>query len=214
METLKFYHTFRLIKIEEIGTVLAMETWGEYIQKTRNTGPRPLLIKALNFVQSKGEALDLGPGALNDSRYLLDQGFQHVTAVDKGNLVQEIINQLPKDKFGFIAACFEDFDFPESRFDLINAQYSLPFIGPARFNEVLEQIKKALKTGGIFTGQLFGNRDGWNTPGRQMTFCSNQQVANLFSGMEIIELIEEEKDEKPVVGGLKHWHIFHFIVRK
>jgi hypothetical protein len=31
---------------------------------------------------------------------------------------------------------------------------------------------------------------------------------------EIIEFIEEEKEGSTAAGTNKHWHVFHFIVRK
>ena len=47
-----------------------------------------------------------------------------------------------------------------------------------------------------------------------MTFHTREEVERLLSDLEIIELEEKEKDKKPAVGELKHWHIFHIIARK
>lgn len=47
-----------------------------------------------------------------------------------------------------------------------------------------------------------------------MTFHTKKEAEKLLSGMEILEFTEEEKDDKPVVGDLKHWHVFHIIARK
>ena len=53
-----------------------MSHWSQYIAKTKNKSPRPLLVRALSYVKNKNKALDLGAGALNDSRYLLENGFK------------------------------------------------------------------------------------------------------------------------------------------
>lgn len=133
-------------------------TWQEYFEKTKNKPPRPLLVKALSFVQERDSALDLGAGALNDSAYLLMEGFNHVIALDKEPVALEIANNFPEDRFRYVVESFEEFQFPEKTFDLINAQYALPFISPDKFKEVFEKIVLALKSGGICTGQLLGTK--------------------------------------------------------
>src|SRR3989344_4003444 len=90
--------------------------WSEYIESKKDKPPSPLLKKAINFVDSREEALDLGSGAFNDTKFLLSEGFEHTTAVDIANdTAQEIYNQLslPKDKVEYIISSFEDFDFPK-----------------------------------------------------------------------------------------------------
>lgn len=188
--------------------------WSEYVQKTKKRPPRALLVRALKLVTKKENALDLGAGALNDSKYLLKQRFKHVTAVDKQDVASEIAKNLPKKRFTYSISTFEKFSFEKNEFDLISAQYSLPFIRPTKFNAVITKIKKALKSKAIFAGQFFGIRDEWNKTRSGMSFITREQIEKLFSDLEIIDLTEEEKDEAPVIGKTKHWHIFHFIVRK
>ena len=59
-----------------------MFNWSDYIKKTKDRKPRSLLIESLNYVKNKGRSLDLGAGALNDSIFLLQSGFDSVTAID------------------------------------------------------------------------------------------------------------------------------------
>ena len=74
---------------------------------------------------------------------------------------------------------------------------------------------ESLVVGGIFAGQLLGNRDEWNNSSRNMTFHKKEEVERLFSSMEVIELSEEEKDEPTAIQPTaKHWHIFHIIAKK
>src|ERR1700733_3592381 len=93
-------------------------TWKDYFENTKGKPPRPLLVTALGFVKNREEALDLGSGALNDSAYLISEGFKHVTALDKTPVAQEIAEKFPKDVFKYVTASFEDFDFPKNTFDL------------------------------------------------------------------------------------------------
>ena len=56
--------------------------WKKYYKDTEGRPPRKELIEALEFVQNRDSALDLGAGAMQDSVYLLSQGFKEVIAVD------------------------------------------------------------------------------------------------------------------------------------
>jgi len=190
------------------------DIWQKYYQTTQNRPPAKLLVKALAYLKTKDEALDLGAGALNDSRYLISQGFKKVTAIDKENIPAHLIDALPANNFKFIKSELDKFDFPKNRFNLINAQYALPFNPPATFNQMWLGLKNSLAPEGVFTGQLFGMQDEWNTDGAQKTFHSKEDALKLFSGMEILEFEEVEKDRKLADGTPKHWHLFNIIARR
>ncbi|MDB5266579.1 MAG: class SAM-dependent methyltransferase [Parcubacteria group bacterium] len=193
---------------------MSEHNWEQYYEQTKETPPRPSLVNAVELVQDKHEALDLGSGALNDTRYLLSVGFEHVTAVDKNPVSGEVLEQLPAEKVTYEISSFEDFDFVEGAYDLINAQYSLPFTSKGKFNDVIQSIIKSLKPGGVFVGQFFGDRDEWNVEGRDMTFQTKEEAESLLQGLKIAEFSEEEKDGKTAAGETKHWHVFHFIAVK
>lgn len=191
-----------------------MTEWSEYFEITKDKPPRPLLVKALNFVKEKNTALDLGAGSLNDSEYLLEQEFKKVTAVDSDPLVLQFAKEINNSNLTCIVSTFDKFNFPSSEYDLVSAQFSLPFNPLRTFEEVFFKIKASLKKGGIFTGQLFGVRDTWNDNSGKMTFHTQKQAEKLFSNMEVLHFVEDERDNKTALGQQKHWHIFHFIVKK
>ena len=187
--------------------------WNKFVELTKNKPPRLLVKRALGYFDKKGEALDLGAGALNESIYLLSEGFAHVTAVDKEPVAQEIAQGLPADTFSYVISSMEEFAYPVTKYDFITAQFALPFIHPGKFAEVWQKIDEALAPGGVFTGQLFGDRDGWaKVP--HMTFHSKEQAEALAAQFEVLIFEEEEKDQSTVAGDPKHWHIFHFALRK
>ena len=188
-------------------------SWKDYFERTKGRPPRPLLVKALVFVKDRGEALDLGSGALNDSRYLISEGFKHVTAVDKVAVATEIADKFPKDIFTYVISAFDNFHLPKDTFDLINAQYALPFISPEAFNDVFVKIVGSLKKDAILTGQFFGDRDEWKTD-TKMTFLSLTETQNILKGLTVLSFEEEEHDKVTAAGEMKHWHVFNFIVRK
>jgi len=161
----------------------------------------------------KNQALDLGAGTLEDSEYLLKQDFVKVIALDSESTLLEMATDIKNERLELIINKFEDFNFPKENFDLINAQYSLPFTNPKHFPKVFESIKKSLVQNGIFVGQLFGNRDEWSK-NKNMTFLTEKEVKGLIENMEVIKFQEEEKDGKTAAGEEKHWHIFNLILRK
>lgn len=189
------------------------QTWTEYFEQTKNQPPRSLLVEALKFVLEKDEAIDLGSGALNDSKYLLEQGFKHVAALDKEPVAKEIAEKLPKEKFTYIISDFETYSFPVNKFDLVNAQYALPFIKPEVFENVFHNIVASIKADGILVGQLFGNRDEWKNK-ENMNFHTLEEAKGMFLDLEILYFEEEEKEKPTAAGIMKHWHVFHFIARK
>ena len=186
--------------------------WSEFYDITKSKPPRPLLVEALKYVSRTNKVIDIGAGALRDTKYLLEKGFE-VTVIDSSPLMIDHANDLKNDKLHAFVTKFEDFDFPKNEYNLASAMYSLPFCSPKSFNQVFEKIKNSLKVGGIFCGQLFGNRDEWSN-NKNMTFHTLEQARQLLSGLDIISLEEEEKDDKTGSGDMKHWHVFHFIARK
>lgn len=185
--------------------------WENFLAVTKNHPPWPLLIKAVSYVTHKGHALDLGSGAGRDTKYLLAQGF-HVTAVDSSPHAIALLAQLPQHNLRLVQSTFQDFAY--ETYDLINAQFALPFNPKESFHVVFARVKQSLNPGGIFVGQLFGIYDQWNTPNSSMTFLTREQVKALFTDLNMLEFRELEEDGQIYDGTPKHWHVFHIIAQK
>lgn len=188
--------------------------WSTYNKVHASRKPREQLVRAVSFCNAKEEALDLGAGTLIESAYLLESGFAHVTAVDSNEQSQEFAKKFPKDGFQLITSSFQELDFEQEKYDVVNAQYALPFYGPTDFDGFIAKIIGSLKKGGIFVGQFFGVNDGWNTSESKLAFQTKDEVLNFLKHFELIECTEEEKDGTTAAGNTKHWHVFHFIAKK
>ncbi len=186
--------------------------WSQYYEITKNNPPSNLLVEAIKYVKNKRKAIDIGGGALKDTRYLLSLGFD-VTVVDASELMAKEAKKIKSKKLQYFVSVFDKFNFPENTFNIASAMYSLPFNSHKTFNNVFNNIKKSLIKEGIFCGQLFGVRDEWSK-NNKMTFLTKYQAKKLFSNMEIIYLKEEESDSRTANGTSKHWHVFHFIAKK
>ena len=45
-----------------------------------------------------------------------------------------------------------------------------------------------------------------------MNFHDRRQVDELLTGLEVLDLVEEE-DDGMSFSGPKHWHVFHIVAR-
>ncbi|OGI72155.1 hypothetical protein A3C60_02485 [Candidatus Nomurabacteria bacterium RIFCSPHIGHO2_02_FULL_37_45] len=189
-----------------------MKNWKKYFKKQEGRKPREQLVRAVSLRKIRTNALDLGSGNFIESKYLAKK-FKSVIAMDSSLDIAKYNKGLNR-RIHFLNVPFQEVDFSQYRFDLINAQFSLPFYGKKGFNEFIEILIKSLKKDGIFVGQFFGVNDSWNKKDSELVFHTKNQVLNLFSKLKIVEFIEEEREGKTALGRPKHWHIFHFIARK
>ncbi len=196
------------------------DTWQSYSQATKGRPPRPFLARAVNhYVKERGIALDLGPGALSDSRYLIESGFRTVVAVnkdppEKDPVVMEVVRSLPSARYFYIVSTFDRFGFMPEMYDLVNAQFSLPFNPAATFDRMFASLKTSLKKNGVLTGQFFGDKDSWNDGNPDMTFHTREQALALLSDLDICKFCTHDNDGITALGHKKHWHVFHFIARR
>ncbi len=184
--------------------------WDNYLKATSKMKCRPLLKEALQYVHGD-TALDLGAGSLADTLFLLDSGFK-VTAVDSNPQVMEYVK--PDKNLSVEIRAFEDYSFPENSFDLVNAQYALPFNAPETFKQTFRRMVSSMKSDAVFTGQLFGTEDGWAKK-KAMTFFSAEEVRELLGCFSKVHALREEKKIGPTASGTdKFWHVFHIIAEK
>lgn len=110
-----------------------------------------------------------------------------------------------------VVARFEEARWPEA--DLVNSSFALPFCVPEHFDDVWRRVRESLAAGGRFSGQLFGDRDGW-VGTREMTFHTRDEAEALLDGFELERFDELEEDGETATGTNKHWHVFHVIARR
>jgi tellurite methyltransferase len=190
--------------------------WANFAAVTKDHEHHFLVERAEALVPAgklKRCALDLGCGAGRNTRYLLSRGW-HVTAVDAEPAAIAAVSEIKNENLQVVQSTFEEFEFGEARFDLVCAQFTLPFTPRDKFPTVWGRLKRSIKPGGYFEGQFFGTHDEWNTPGRPMTFVTREEVDRLLDGLTVVEITEEDKEGGMATGAMKHWHVFHVIAKK
>ena len=188
------------------------QVWERFLAATSGQPAWGRLKKAAAMFPAPGEALDVGAGAGRDTAYLLERGWR-VTAVDSSPAAAKLLRGIgPKDRLRVVLSAAQDFE-PET-YDLVNAQFSLPFVPPARFAATVATLQQAVRPGGLMAATFFGPGDEWNAPGSALTFTSREQVQEMFAAWDVIDLDEIEEDGTTATGGLKHWDVIHVIARK
>ena len=197
--------------------------WSSYYKVVADRPPRETLTKALGFFAAEADlktdknrrfAVDLGCGNGRDTAELLQRNWR-VLAIDGQAEAIEQLRQRPDLNRTYLEARvqkFEDLTLPPE-VDLVNASFCLPFCPAEHFSELWEVIVNSLKTGGRFSGQLFGDRDSWAALSNILT-QTRSQVEELLQPF-IVEFFEEEEHPgKTALGEDKYWHLYQIVARK
>jgi tellurite methyltransferase len=193
-------------------SALSSSQWRHYIELTRGEPPWPQLVRAAEMFEQPGEALDVGAGAGRDTGYLLRHGWR-VTAVDASPYAAAALRRMPRQRnLQVVISAFEEFE--PTAYDLINAQFSLPFISPAHFTATVGRLRDSVRPGGLMTATFFGKHDEWNVAGAELSFSTRGEIKRMLEGLNLIELTEHEEDGHTADGTPKHWHVFHAIAER
>jgi len=188
--------------------------WTSYYTATAAGGPRETLLQALSLHSGPpGLALDLGCGTGRDTLVLLEQGWQ-VLALDAEpealSALRERTPALLQGRLETRQARFETVTLPGC--DLLNSSFALPFCEPAQFPALWSGIAAAVRPGGLFCGQLFGERDSWASKG--VTIVDAAALRQVLREWDVLLHREEEEDGHTAVGRPKHWHIHHLVLQR
>ena len=193
-----------------------MKNSEEYYNKTKGNKPSGLL-KTFFFMNFDKElkwktAIDLGAGAGNDAKYLLEKGFK-VTCIDKEEKSKEIImSQITQNEnLKFVLQEFENLKL--DKVDLIYSCFSLHFCNPEKFDSLMYEITENIKSNGFFVGNFLGEEDGWYG-NDTMTFLSKEKVLDYFKDFEIKYYAEKKYVKETVIGDKKNWHVFEIMAMK
>ncbi len=193
--------------------------WKRYYQWTSKRPPRDLLLQTLNHVDWEGgsgrgkSAIELGFGAGTDTLELLRRGWSVLAVDGQESAAAMLSRRVPsrlRPRLTILVTPMEELRLP--RADLVYASFSLPFCPPERFPDLWSSIRRSLRRGGHFAGQLFGDHDEWHG-NRPLSFHSRRQVRGLTRGWQV-EMLRETVEEGRSFEGPKHWHFFDLILEK
>lgn len=163
-----------------------------------------------------GRALDLGCGALRDSKFLAEHGYS-VKAVDKSQKAREVYDEIEeniKDQISLSITDLTELELAEDEYELVNSQWTLHFLPPKEFQNFWQDMKESLSEDGVLAVTLLGPEDEWNKPENDMNFHTQEEVESLLSNMEIIRYEEQTREAEKADGESKYWHIHEVIAKK
>lgn len=195
-----------------------VEDWPGYFASVLGKGARETLVAALESFAREGSgaglAVDIAAGEGRDTLELLSRGWRVVATDNHPDAFPLLWSRVPEASTTRLTTV--DVDFAEMQVpdcDLVNASFALPFCKPEHFPGLWRRIVTAIRPGGRFAGQFFGDLDTWaSLPGR--THHRRDEVMELLADFEIEMLHEEEKDDPPDVRNPKHWQMFHVVAKK
>ena len=193
--------------------------WEGYFAAIDGRNPRETLVEAIKLFESEPTdtqrfAVDLGCGEGRDTAALLRAGWRVLAIDGHPDGIRRLVS---RDDLGdpsrltMQLAPFESVELPSC--DLLNASFSLPFCSPECFDDLWGRIVEAIRVGGRFSGQLFGDRDSWAAISDR-SHHAREQVEAFLEPFEVELLKEEEREGQDCNGIQKHWHLFHIIARK
>lgn len=176
---------------------------------------RPLAVAAAATVHrghagALPTAVELGCGRGIEAGFLAGSGFEvHTFDADPSveNILAELARDLPITHTTTDLARIDS--LPAA--DLVLSCATLPFVRRAVFPALWWTIRDVLRPGAILAVDLFGDRDDWaDTDG---TFLTRGEVEELLDGLEVLELVEEEREGRSF-SGPKHWHTYRVLARR
>jgi len=197
--------------------------WSSYYKVVEGRPPRNTLMKALELFAAGANpkahkprrfAVDLGCGNGRDTAELLRHNWRVLAIDGQAEAIEQLRQRDDLNRMYLEARVqkFEDLTLPPE-VDLINASFCLPFCPAEHFSELWDVIVSSLKTGGRFSGQLFGDRDSWAALSSIVTH-PRSHVDRLLQPFVVEFFEEEEHPGKTALGEDKYWHIYQIVARK
>ncbi len=160
-----------------------------YYNKTRVTFNR-----ALEFVQTPGRALDIGAGFGNETKILLQRGFE-VVATDVNPEAVSYLKKLARRNHKLTAIQQALPEMPPGEFDLISCEMVLHFLVEKDLYNAIASMQNSTRTGGLNVISAYVDSDSIKDDPRMDGYCQfllpSGTLQSLYKDWEI--LYEAEK---------------------
>lgn len=191
--------------------------WDQFLVDTYQRGSSALAKKVLMYTESRTHAIDLGAGAMNDSDFFLEEGFESVLAVDASPetaLYAKSVARKYGRRFEFRNSRFSDIDYQPESADLVHSNYALHFHGKTGFDILMNAVTSCVRLGGLLSAVFLGSEDSWRETKGFLPYLTEGEVEKFLVGFEKIEFRESKRDGHMTDRTPKFWHTFEVIARR
>ncbi|MEK7185060.1 MAG: class I SAM-dependent methyltransferase [Patescibacteria group bacterium] len=191
-----------------------MKRWERYHHQV-GENPNSLVVHTLSdFVTRRESSLDLGAGNLRDSKFLKNQGFTRLVAVDNSDESLEFATE----GIELHISPIEIWKPEKDTFDFAFSCNTLFFLDRLQVGEVFRNVLAGLRSGGIFACNVLGEEDGWVAQGKQVSWFNEKQVIELCVGFEVLGISESKKNSFTLnelgYSIPKLWHQISIVAQK
>ena len=166
-----------------------------------------MVVRALKIVGqgSDRRALDIGPGDLSNTRYLLDHGVA-VDVVDRNPAVVDQAAALEHGRVQAFNADIRRFPINREHYHLVVMLTVPKVLRRDAISSTLMAARAGMVDEGVLCCTLLGDRDSWARQGPPGTSFTRLDCERLVSDWPGVRLKEIEFDGKDRRGTDKHWH--------
>jgi len=160
------------------------------------TEPNAFLVSQRHLLKSGMNCLAVADGEGRNGVWVAEQGLD-VLSVDSSPVALEKAKRLAAErgaKLNFELADLLDWEWPESRYDVVAAIF-IQFVGPELRSQMFEGLKRSLKPGGLlllqgYTPRQLEYRTGG--PSQVENLYTEAMLREAFADMEILHLAEHD----------------------
>lgn len=158
--------------------------------KTRDWIDKPSLFAetAITYFPAHGRILDLGAGQGQDSRYFAEHGYDVVSTDLEDTALEQSAAKLPAELKAKVAIqkvdLRDELPFDTDSFDGVYAHLSLHYFDEATTRQIISEIQRVLKPGGVFAFFVNSVNDPEYGTGQQLEpdfFQIDQMTKRYFS---------------------------------
>ncbi len=188
-----------------------IDTWEKGIILERDLSSQGLLIKSIDYVHKKDNALILGDACQVNSKYLGETaGFKHIDNVDISPMVLDKF--YPSEKVTPYKTTFGMFEYPEDKYDFVYGK-SITFSKREAMLDILKGIVSSLHVGGIFSATFYLKGTEYLP---KFGLFEKEEIETLLAqtGLTYIESNEITKPLANLYGEVSESHKLNIIMEK
>ncbi len=191
-------------------------SWEGYYRRDTKRAPKEFLARAIEKMEKRDTAIDVGAGSCVDAEQIQVSGFNKVVVFDSNPRVASIVEEKNNPALVADIRDFSDYDYPPHSFDLVYASKALHYISREKLPNVLKKMQDSVTRGGMFVAAVLGDKTRFPEGGEdKYTFLSEEELKGYFSEDEWADVRTSTKELDELKSGkMFHYHMIGITAKK